>query len=59
MWNVLPVNAIIFLIVEGLLYSLGTIFYSKDLDYPYFHSIWHLFVLGGNISHALVLWFII
>ncbi|QQX78427.1 hemolysin III family protein [Shewanella sp. KX20019] len=40
------------LIIGGLFYSLGVIFYiAKRI--PYNHAIWHLFVLGGAISHFL------
>ncbi|MDO5571686.1 MAG: hemolysin III family protein [Bacteroidales bacterium] len=58
-WNALPGEAVFFLVIEGILYSLGTFFYSKDTQYPYFHSIWHLFVIGGNLSHAAAVWFIL
>ena len=45
-----PGKLIIWLLIGGLCYSLGTIFYAwKKL--PYHHSIWHLFVLGGSICH--------
>ncbi|PKG58196.1 hemolysin III family protein [Shewanella sp. GutDb-MelDb] len=40
------------LIIGGLFYSLGIVFYvAKRI--PYNHAIWHLFVLGGAISHFL------
>lgn len=40
----------IFLIIGGLFYTVGVIFYRwKKL--PYGHAIWHLFVLGGSIFH--------
>jgi len=34
----------------GVSYTLGTFFFIKDKR-PYFHSIWHLFVLGGSVMH--------
>ncbi len=38
------------LVVGGASYTFGTLFYlAKRL--PYAHAIWHLFVLGGCISH--------
>ncbi len=36
----------------GLLYTLGTIFYSMR-KLPYSHAIWHIFVLGASIIHFL------
>ena len=37
-------------LIGGLSYTLGIIFFVWD-KMPYNHSIWHLFVLGGSISH--------
>lgn len=46
----LPPASISLLIIGGVLYTAGVIFYSwKKL--PYHHTVWHLFVLGGSISH--------
>lgn len=41
---------IVFLVLGGVLYSLGTIFYVWR-KIKYHHAIWHLFVLGGSICH--------
>lgn len=46
---------VMWLIIGGLFYSLGTIFYLKDKKVRYFHAIWHLFVLAGSISHFLAI----
>ena len=47
-----------FLIIGGLLYTSGTIFYSwKSL--PFSHTIWHLFVLSGSISHFFAVYYLI
>lgn len=40
------------LVAGGLAYTLGTVFYVFK-KVPYFHAIWHLFVLGGSICHFL------
>jgi hemolysin III len=39
-----------FLMLGGFFYTAGTFFFLKDRR-RYFHSIWHLFVLAGSISH--------
>ena len=58
-FNSLELNGLLLLILSGLLYSFGTIFYSLE-KMKYSHAIWHLFVLGGSISHYfLVLFYII
>jgi hemolysin III len=54
LFELLNVEAKLLLIVGGLSYSLGTIFYSLD-KIKYFHSIWHLFVLSGSVSHYLMI----
>lgn len=41
----------------GILYSAGTIFYKVGKKKKYFHSIFHLFILGGSICHILCIFF--
>ncbi len=45
------------LILGGALYSLGIIFYCWE-SLPYHHTIWHLFVVGGSITHFIAIYFI-
>lgn len=46
----LPAGMLKFIVIGGLFYTLGIVFYIwKKL--PYHHAIWHLFVLGGSITH--------
>jgi len=48
--QMVPRGMIIWLFIGGACYILGIIFYLwKRL--PYHHPIWHIFVLGGSISH--------
>jgi len=49
-----PQPGIVLLVVGGILYSLGTIFYVWRI-FPYHHAIWHLFVLAGSITHFLAI----
>ena len=53
LFELLNIEAKLLLIIGGLSYTLGTIFYSLD-KIKYFHSIWHLFVLAGSVSHYLM-----
>ena len=39
---------------EGLLYTSGTWFFAHDSK-PYFHGVWHLFVLLGSVAHWLAI----
>jgi len=50
MLETLPPGMFKWMLAGGLFYTAGIIFYSwKKL--PYNHAIWHLFVLGGSITH--------
>lgn len=42
------------LFLGGAFYTLGIIFYAID-RIPYNHFVWHLFVLGGALSHWLMI----
>jgi len=44
------------LFLGGIFYTLGIIFYAIN-RIPYNHFIWHLFVLGGAISHWLMIYY--
>jgi hemolysin III len=55
LWEQLSVQGIVFLFLGGAFYTLGTIFYAVR-KIPYNHFIWHLFVLGGAISHWLLIY---
>ncbi len=44
--------------IGGLFYTFGVIFYVLE-RIPFFHVIWHLFVLGGSACHFLaILWYV-
>ena len=43
-------GGIVFLVLGGLLYTVGLIFYALK-KFRYMHSVWHVFVLSGSIMH--------
>lgn len=45
------------LLLGGLLYSFGVIFYVLDKKAYYFHGIWHLFVLAGSTAHYFTVFY--
>lgn len=52
-WHPLLANfrgGLIWLVIGGALYTLGTIFYVWR-SFPFHHAVWHLFVLGGSVAH--------
>ncbi len=44
-------NGITLLAVGGALYTVGVIFFILDHRLKHSHGIWHLFVIGGSVSH--------
>ena len=54
----MPTISLVMLIIGGVLYSLGCIFYAIK-KVKYFHSIWHLFVVGGSVLHWFSVFFAI
>lgn len=58
-WENMPKLALLFILLEGIFYTVGTYFYSKDEKKPYYHAIWHLFVLAGTVTHCTAIWMIL
>jgi len=52
-WMRVPHEALVYVAGGGLSYTLGVVFYAWRR--PYHHAIWHLFVLGGSVSHYLAI----
>ena len=61
-WNELitntPIISIIWLIIGGISFSLGTIFYMWRIC-KFNHMIWHLFVSFGSISHFFAVFYLV
>ena len=55
----LPHRGFFWLLAGGVFYTSGVYFYVKDKRYPYFHGIWHLFVLAGSACHYFAVLFYI
>ncbi|MFC1752216.1 hemolysin III family protein [Thermoproteota archaeon] len=52
----LPIGGVIWLVTGGIFYTFGVVFYLWQ-RIPFHHSIWHLFVLAGSISHYFAVLF--
>ena len=48
-------GALLLLVLGGVFYTSGIIFYGLDGRMKHAHGIWHLFVLAGSISHFLAM----
>ncbi len=58
---VMPWIAIVWLLVGGLLYTIGALIYAHRFPDPWprwfgFHELFHLFVLAGGMAFAVVVW---
>ncbi len=52
----LPIEALLWMFAGGLFYIGGTLFYYHDKPlgrYVHAHEVWHLFVVGGAVSHYI------
>ena len=54
--NTLPTAGITLLVVGGLLYTIGAIFYVWR-GFTFHHAVWHLFVLAGSVTHFFAILF--
>lgn len=50
--EVLTTTTLVWLVAGGLSYTAGTFFYLRQ-KMPFNHAVWHFFVLGGTICHAI------
>lgn len=56
----LPLMGFAWLLLGGVFYTVGIVFYALDKNIRHFHGIWHLFVLAGSLSHYFtVLFFVV
>ena len=56
-FNLLPeavgFNGVLLLVLGGIAYTVGTVFYVLGDKIRYMHSIWHLWILLGSVLHFL------
>ena len=50
-----PFEMIIWIVVGGICYSLGTLFLTFDWYARYFHAMWHTLVIAGSTCHYLAI----
>lgn len=50
-WRALSAAALFWLVLGGVLYTLGVLFFVNDHRWKHAHGIWHLFVLCGCACH--------
>ena len=56
LFSSVPLIGFLWMVAGGLFYTFGVLFYCLD-RIPFFHTIWHLFVLGGSTCHFFAVLF--
>ena len=59
MWLHMPHAAFWWIVIEGVFYTIGAYFFSKDEEHVFYHAIWHLFIMLGSMSHTIATWLIL
>jgi hemolysin III len=49
--DAISLRGFLWLAASGIVYTVGIVFYLYDDRYPYWHGIWHVFVLVGSALH--------
>lgn len=57
-WESCTPLALSFILAEGVSYTTGVYFFAHDRR-PYFHGIWHIFVILGTLFHWAAVWMMI
>ncbi len=58
LWLRMPHMGFVWILLGGVAYSAGVVFYAIDYRMRYSHFIWHLFVLAGTVLHYFaVFWY--
>lgn len=55
----LAVGCLMWIVLGGVLYSSGIVFYMLDEKIEFCHFLWHLFVLAGSLAHFFAIYFYI
>ena len=50
-----PGQVVLWIVIGGVMYTLGVMFYIKEL-FTFHHAVWHVFVLLGAIAHYVAVY---
>ena len=53
----LPPAGFAWLLLGGLFYTAGIVFFALDERVRHFHGVWHVFVIAGSLSHYFAVFF--
>ena len=52
-----PHNGLWWMFAGGICYTVGVIFLKFDHHVPFFHAVWHKFVIAGSVCHWVAIYF--
>ena len=58
LYDSVGLKVVLFIIAEGLSYIIGAVFYGFKKT-KYMHSVFHVFVVLGDVCHMLAVWYVI
>ena len=58
LYDSVGLKVVLFIVAEGVSYIIGAVFYSFKKT-KYMHSVFHVFVVLGDVFHMLAVWFVI
>ena len=53
MWQKMTHAAFAWVLAEGVFYTVGAYFFHGDEEHPFWHAIWHVFIMLGSLSHTV------
>ena len=57
--KLLPFKAFLFILIGGIIYTIGSVLYGIGAKKKWYHSVFHLFCLGGTIVQFVGLLFLV
>ena len=59
MWRSMSHVAFAWVFAEGIFYTMGAYFFNLDEERPFYHAIWHVFIVLGSMSHTIATWLVL
>lgn len=51
MMHLVSLSCLAWMVMGGLIYTIGTLFLALDRRFSFFHATWHVFVVAGSACH--------
>jgi len=58
--KIVPHAGLWWVLAGGICYTVGVVFLKLDSRVPFFHAVWHKFVIAGSVCHWLgIYWYVV